>query len=642
MMRLVFLGPVFRGELLRSARRRRYYFLRVVYCLILLLMIFVRYNGFYAQEAFLRFSRGFVYIAEFATFAEETFFVFVQLQLVTLLFLVPALVGGAIADEKERKTLHYLMATRLSSGEIVFDKLWARLVHVGVFVLLGLPVLCLLNLMGGLSWEYVAVAYADTVALTLFAASLAIYASTIARRVRQAILLAYLLEAAWLFLPLIGLGLAALYLELPPAFWISSLTSWIPVVSPLALADASFQWSSWSTRGFGPRFATLEFHLGSIALHLVGSVLVFLWAVARLRPTFRKQEGSTPRFSWFASSRRTRRRAHAPACGDDAMLWKERYFMRTDVFTKLVVLPATIILTVLAVLGSGIDESLLYSIRAWLEGGATGLGFSQDRFNEQLRQISPYYLTLWFLAVAGASASSVTVERERDTWVSLTSTPLTGAEILRGKILGAVWGLRGFVGLLGVFWLAGLLLGAIHPLGFLLAVGVVAILTWFVAALGSSQSLKAKWTSRALSKTLAILFVFQGGVQILMIPVASIFGLEWYQSHLALLPDVGAQSLLSYRDVSEFRSLIGRIRFFPFPYMGALVFEALLLGFCACWAAYLTRKSVKRFDEIIDRPRIEDDRPGRPRGGRRSSLATDNVSPLKRPQALEPAPVSRR
>ena len=167
-------GPVFQGELLRSSRRRRYYFLRVVYCLILLLMIGARYNGFYAQEAFLRISRGFVYISDFAEFAQDTFLVFVQLQLLTLLLLVPALVGGAIADEKQRKTLHYLMATRLSSGEIVFDKLWARLFHVGVFVLLGLPVLCLLNLMGGLSWEYVAVAYADTAALTLFAASLAI------------------------------------------------------------------------------------------------------------------------------------------------------------------------------------------------------------------------------------------------------------------------------------------------------------------------------------------------------------------------------------------------------------------------------------------------------------------------------------
>lgn len=627
-MRLVFLGPVFRGELLRSSRRRRYYFLRVVYCLILLLMIALRYQGFYAQEAFLRFSRGFVYISEFAGFAEETFFIFVQLQLVALFFLVPALIGGVVADEKERKTLHYLMATRLSSGEILFDKLWARLFHVGVFVLLGLPVLCLLNLMGGLSWEYVAVAYADTVTLTLFAAALALYASTIARRVRQAILLAYVLQALWLFLPLVCLALAALYLDLSQAWWLSALTTWIPVVSPMVLADISFHWTGWA-RGFGPRSAQLDYHLASVALHLVGALLIFTIAVARLRPIFRKQEGATPRFAWFRKSERKLKRAHAPACRDDAMLWKERYFTRTDIFTKLVVLPATIIVTVVAVLGSGLDESFLYAVRNWFMGGGTGWGYSTEQFNEQLRQLTPFYLTLWFLSVAGASASSITVERERDTWISLISTPLTGGEILRGKMLGAVWGLRGFLALLGVMWLAGLLLGAIHPLAMLGAIAIVAVLTWFVAALGMHQSLKAKWTARALWTTLAILFLFEAGIQAVMYPVARAMELPWYRSALAFLPDLPAQALLSYGEVRELSRHIARDGLFQFRYLRELQFRGALLGLCACWAGYLTWKSVKRFDEILDRPRVGEG-PQQPARGTRSGGSIAGIaSPAK-------------
>lgn len=67
--------------------------------------------------------------------------------------------------------MHYLMASQLSSGEIVFDKLLARLLHVGVFVVLGMPVICLLTLFGGVGWEYVVGAYAATFSITIFAAA---------------------------------------------------------------------------------------------------------------------------------------------------------------------------------------------------------------------------------------------------------------------------------------------------------------------------------------------------------------------------------------------------------------------------------------------------------------------------------------
>ena len=113
-------------------------------------------------------------IADFAEFALNTFVWFAGVQLATILILVPTLFGGVIADEKQRKTMHYLMASRLSSGEIVLDKLAARLLHVGVFILLGMPVMCLLTLFGGVAWDYVVGAYAATFSITFFAAALAV------------------------------------------------------------------------------------------------------------------------------------------------------------------------------------------------------------------------------------------------------------------------------------------------------------------------------------------------------------------------------------------------------------------------------------------------------------------------------------
>ena len=134
-------------------------------------------------------------------FAESTFIVFAEAQLATLLCLLPALVAGVIADEHQRKTLHYLLASRLSSAEIVLGKLGARLVHVGTFVALGLPVVCLLALYGGLDPEKVFYVYFGTFTTVLSVAGLSILISVLARRPRDAILAAYGLEAIWLLGP---------------------------------------------------------------------------------------------------------------------------------------------------------------------------------------------------------------------------------------------------------------------------------------------------------------------------------------------------------------------------------------------------------------------------------------------------------
>src|SRR4029077_1355251 len=108
-----------------------------------------------------------------------------------LLCVIPALVAGVIADEHQRKTLHYLLASRLSSAEIVLGKLGARLVHVGTFVALGFPIVSLLLLYGGINPVNVFYVYLGTFTLVLFLAGFSILISILARRPREAILAAY-------------------------------------------------------------------------------------------------------------------------------------------------------------------------------------------------------------------------------------------------------------------------------------------------------------------------------------------------------------------------------------------------------------------------------------------------------------------
>ena len=171
-------------------------FARLAYGLLLLVVIwrnfeFLSRNG--SSDEFL--------INDMSNFAMLTFSSFGIAQSVTLLLLTPALVAGVISDEKRRKTLHYLLASRLTSAEIVLGKLFARLLHVGVFIAIGLPVVSLLSLFGGIDPQIVLAFFVCTL-LTVFAlAAVSIFISTVTKRPRDAILAVFLLEAVWLILP---------------------------------------------------------------------------------------------------------------------------------------------------------------------------------------------------------------------------------------------------------------------------------------------------------------------------------------------------------------------------------------------------------------------------------------------------------
>ena len=76
-----------------------------------------------------------------------------------MLLLTPAYVAPAIAEEKERRTLEYLFTSDLRNREIVLGKLAVRLGHIVLYILAGLPILCLTMRFGGVSIERILFAY---------------------------------------------------------------------------------------------------------------------------------------------------------------------------------------------------------------------------------------------------------------------------------------------------------------------------------------------------------------------------------------------------------------------------------------------------------------------------------------------------
>jgi ABC-type transport system involved in multi-copper enzyme maturation permease subunit len=592
------MGPIFRAELLRTARRGRYYTLRLVYGLILLSLFWSGYQATFANSRMAS-------IAAVAEFAEATFLTFAIVQLVTLLVLIPPLFGGTIADEKQRKTLHYLMASQLSGGEIVADKVLGRLPHLAVLMAIGLPIVSILGLIGGVSAEHVAVAYIGTASTCALAVALTVLISTLSRRVRQAVLLAYLLVSCWMLVPATCLLFGSTIL-LAQYQWIRPVNEWLAASTPsgvfIHMAVVRRISPAFDLAAMGGEFEWM------VGLQLGGAALLLLLAVWRLRPTFRRQEEAPVRLRWFpgreAKDRRPRWFAR-PECRGDAILWKERYFAPTDRFTRLVLLPAIALVSLPLAIFTEVEGNIGARVVDFCQHGFGGSRFSSSALAATLRLDVGWYTAFWLLAVAGAAASSVTLEREADTWVSLTATPLTGWQILRAKVLGAIWNQRGFGAVLLFLWLMAVLTGAVRSRDVPVSILIVGVLTSLVATMGTYFSLHASTTSRALVATILGLCVLNGYPVILILwfrgalPWDGSFNLLGFMPRLAAAPlvssadDAGARLLYN----SPWQSYADPIAMVPGG--GVWLVSSYLIA-----ASFLAWRIVTQFDHWLDRPKL--------------------------------------
>src|SRR5690349_6765039 len=105
---LRFFGPVLFYDMVGIARRSRYLLLRSLYVLLLSGLVFWVYILWIVNDrgraSFSADSRT------AAMFAESFFYTFMSVQFVVMVVLTPAYVAGAVADEKDRKTLEFLLA----------------------------------------------------------------------------------------------------------------------------------------------------------------------------------------------------------------------------------------------------------------------------------------------------------------------------------------------------------------------------------------------------------------------------------------------------------------------------------------------------------------------------------------------------
>ena len=581
------LGPVFYIELLTLARRRRYFVMRFCYGALLLYLI---WQNFTAYEWMPRFAvSSELTLQESAGLGRAIFYTFVAAQSIILLVITPTLTAGVVAEEKQRKTLHYMLASCLTSSEIVLGKLAARLIHIAVFLALGLPIIAMLGFVGGVDPNEVILFFTCCASTSFFLASVSITISVYAKKPRDAISRAYVLELFWLFAP----SIIRFVFPVVGGPWLKIYEVVRPVNEWVGWSSPFFVLMQATSFGGGTRWLSSIFWM--IGLQLLYGVGFAALAVFRLRPVYRNEGDKAKRLSrvfgqrgrWFFSR---------PACGDAPIYWKERYASGTTAFTKVTsAILAFLVLLLLGYVGYQFAEPVVREIL--VRGFLASVNSSEVlEFNGFVRVTATLTFIAWTLGTAAAAAYGLSGEREEDTWISLIATPLTSREIIGGKMFGAFWKTRW----IGLLWLIvvvlGLALGAVHPLGALAGGAVAAVDLWFACALGTFFSLRAKNSSRSLVSTIATLLFLNGIYLLALIP----FQIENSVTFLGVTPFVEAISLMSYEDVSQFWSPTHAYRAVQIDYLFAAVASIFAYSLIAL---ALTTYLVVDFDDAIDRPR---------------------------------------
>jgi ABC-type transport system involved in multi-copper enzyme maturation permease subunit len=502
--RLRLVGPLLYYDLIRAARRLRYLLFRFIYAVLLAVILGWLYLIWYLDSA-----HGSLSPRDMARFAEYFFYTFIAVQFITLSLLTPAYTAGAVAEEKERRTLDFVLATDLTNREIILGKLTSRLANLALVALVGLPILSFLQFLGGVDPNLLLAAFGVTLATMVSLSCLSLFNSVLTRRSRDAIAVTYLEAAAYLLLSgaswllvSTSVGWSGVVLVTTPdgSFTVDDLVETVNAGNPVALVAqliAALERGRNVTGGVLPGLLRNYF-----IFHGLLALVCATWAVVRLRVLgLRHMQGETPR----AGRRRWLRLR--PQVGRYPMLWKELFAergLRLNVPAKIVVF--------LLVIGSFVPVYFIGRELVSANGTPVRTGFFAptydpyrqlaDSMNIWVRVLGALVACILLLAVAARAAGCISNERDRQTLDALLTSPLDSNAILFAKWLGNIFSVR-----LAWVWLGSIYLLAIVTRGLDAANLPFLCVAWFiyagvVSALGVWYSLVCRTTLRATLATL--------------------------------------------------------------------------------------------------------------------------------------------
>jgi ABC-type transport system involved in multi-copper enzyme maturation permease subunit len=389
------LGPVFAYERITASRRWQGYALRSCFVAALLCALYVvRVSPRAPATTTLR---GLAQMAEF-------FFLAVSgTQLALVLLVAPAATAGAICFDRARGTLSHMLMTDLSDGEIVLGKLAARLVPVLSLLACVLPVMELLALLGGVDPAALLGGFAVSVGVAVLGCSLAMFFSLWVGKTHEALMGTYSVWSLWLLAgPIFDLVTS----RIGPV-WGKPLRT----MDPFFLALAPYWW---------PKSVTSSDYLWflgatvSLSMVLAGGTVVWLrWACLREKVAKKPRPGATNQIMGLWRTFYEKVPLVRPSLDGNPVLWREWHRSRPSRFSVIV-----------AAVFAGM--SLLCSMMVIIWPGGASCAW-----------VNALQVSIGFLLLSVAAATSLAEERARGSLDLLLSTPLSNREIVLGKWLGA-------------------------------------------------------------------------------------------------------------------------------------------------------------------------------------------------------------
>jgi ABC-type Na+ efflux pump permease subunit len=612
--------PICRRELTVSARRGRLQSDRAWFVAILLVIAIGTFASWYLS------NNRFVGRYLMSQVAAQSF-LFVVIAHAMSLFGVATVGALSIAGEMDRKTLGFLLATRLGNAEIVLGKLAACLAGFFTSLAAGLPVMILLNVLGGVNPSLIVLTYAGIISTAFLVLAISIWVSSAAPDGRRAVSATVLWIMAWLIVPfIVGMTPLLTRIGLRPPTFVLSINAWALASNPLSLLPL-FMGGGVTNRAFYYRIGWMS------GLQLAGGVVLLLAAIIRLRRSFRANAGgdggpfSRPivRPAWRFRPR--------PPVGDDPILWREKYTSRGGVVGKI--FGYCILIGCYAALGyftfffasralvelwhhgytavssSAGKPELNLVLRFFMEDSGPDVPIDAARidFNLFLRFITSPIIFLLVLITSGTAVETLTSERAKDTWSSLIMTPLSARDILRGKLLAALWRLRGIGVTILAMWTLGLVSGAVHPIGYLATVLTLASSTAFYLVAGQLTALQVEDQATAGGRGLSLVILpVCSGLLPFFLPTA-IGSIAW---GVASTPLVSCLALVSYREVSSaWQSAV----YPPLEWVGLNAGDGPLLVVITCvvgilgpalGARWIWNRCLANFDRLVGRPSREE------------------------------------
>jgi len=455
------MGPVLDKEMRVSSRRKRTYLLRSLYLLLLLLFVVLIWmevidTSIYTNPVYQvsRMSEAGLIISTLIVW-----FQFLAAQIILGISL-----STAISDEIYSRTLGVLMTTPITSVQIVLGKLFSKLLIVLQLILVSVPMLGIVRIFGGIPWMYILSSLYLTITTALVVGSIGLLCSIFCRRAYVSMIATVLTVGAIFGLPALFFLIMIEIFDLDRTVGMPFIFNFFYVTNPYA--TYIFNSIHYVEPGGVGQQIVHHWVLNGIVMLCLAAVLLCLAFILVRRAALAQIAGDQTTQS-EAKRRRTRPPRDIPlrTVSGNPVLWKEcsapllgrrkkRMFCLIVAGLALVLL-SYILLGAMSFKPLNDEQTHLFYLYVFL-----GLGM------------------LFSLIIPATTISS---EKESNSWMILLASPLTARQIVWSKYIGSIRRCLPAWMFLFLHLVVFVSKGTIHPVALLqismLSIGMIAFLT---------------------------------------------------------------------------------------------------------------------------------------------------------------------